>query len=380
MLKDLLKNKGFQVILIIFTGIILRFFFSTFPANYDFESYKIVISILEKGGNVYAETSRYNYGPLWFGILWFLNLLSQYLSLRLLICSILTIADLGIFYILLKKYGLKVAAIFFLNPLCILITGFHQQFDNFAVFLGLLAMVFYSKGTEFRNKFIGLLFLGLSLITKHLLFFFPFWIFFKEKEIKWKVLSLIIPFGFFLMSFIPFLDKGLSGIIENVFFYRSVNNAPFYYIFVPQFWSQLFPITWVFVLLMIILGYFFRKKNYFELVLFYFLMLLSFSPAVFYNYFSWVLASIAIYWNRWFLTFTLLATFLYLLDGYGLGIALLINNAPPQFLYSYYGSRVFDIPILILICGVIWVFYKKDILKFISKNRLFVWFKNKFLI
>jgi len=43
-------------------GIGLRIWVSTFGYNFDFESYAVVASIIDSGGNVYAETHRYNYG------------------------------------------------------------------------------------------------------------------------------------------------------------------------------------------------------------------------------------------------------------------------------------------------------------------------------
>ena len=40
----------------------------TFPGNYDTESYGIVAGIARRGGDVYRETLRYNYSPLWAGV------------------------------------------------------------------------------------------------------------------------------------------------------------------------------------------------------------------------------------------------------------------------------------------------------------------------
>jgi hypothetical protein len=46
-------------------GVGLRIWVSTLGYNFDFESYAVVASIIDSGGNVYAETHRYNYGPVW---------------------------------------------------------------------------------------------------------------------------------------------------------------------------------------------------------------------------------------------------------------------------------------------------------------------------
>lgn len=369
-IKTFFRNKEVLIYLVILAGLVFRFYFATFQSNYDFESYKIVISLLEKGKNVYAETNRYNYGPIWFGILWILNnlasLFNNYdLALRFLVCFVLSSADLGVFLILLKKYDLTTAAVFFLNPLSIFVTGFHQQFDTLAIFFGLLGIFLYSsRNKKESKKYLGLFLVGISLIAKHLLIFFPFWIFFSESNKKWKFLSIIIPYGMFFLSFVPFIQNGGQGILENVFFYKSLSNAPFYYDFIPQFFGKLLNPLYFFIFIMILLGYLLRKRNIWDSFMIYLLSLLTFSPAVFYNYLSWVLVPISVLWNKWFLTFTIVGTYIYLLDGYGLGIKFLIDNAPPQLLYGYYGSRIFDIPILILFCGCIWLFYDKKILGF----------------
>ncbi|MEO8285124.1 MAG: hypothetical protein ABI670_01660 [Chloroflexota bacterium] len=55
-------------------GLILRMLLAAQPMfNFDIESYTIVAGIMRHGGNVYVETDRYNYSPIWFNVL---NILS----------------------------------------------------------------------------------------------------------------------------------------------------------------------------------------------------------------------------------------------------------------------------------------------------------------
>ncbi len=126
--KSILKNS--LCIRVVLVGIFLRFFVMTKGHNFDFESYCIVGKIAGNFGNVYAETYRYNYGPIFFCVLGLLYRISAFTNnptiiFRILIVSILTLADLGIMGFIAKKYSKKKALIFFLNPVSIIITGYH---------------------------------------------------------------------------------------------------------------------------------------------------------------------------------------------------------------------------------------------------------------
>ncbi|MBQ6111682.1 MAG: hypothetical protein IJL01_04735, partial [Synergistaceae bacterium] len=68
------KNNYSKIFWIsVLAGITLRFVLMTLGHNFDFESYCIVGKLAAHGKNIYANTGRYNYGPVWFtllGILW----------------------------------------------------------------------------------------------------------------------------------------------------------------------------------------------------------------------------------------------------------------------------------------------------------------------
>lgn len=66
--KSKINDNGDVFIVICALGIMARFFVMQLGHNYDFESYMIVGDIVSKGGNVYAETYRYNYGFVFFFI------------------------------------------------------------------------------------------------------------------------------------------------------------------------------------------------------------------------------------------------------------------------------------------------------------------------
>lgn len=193
-------------------GFVLRIILSRLGHNYYLESYWIVGEIVVRGGNVYAETHRYNYGPIWFYILglvyWITDILGRGFGFfGLLIAVLLSVVDVGIFYILYKKFGLITASIFFLNPVSIIITGYHRQFDNLAILIALYAIYLLDLGDYNFRKVLFIAFLiGLSITVKHVFFMLPVWLFFAHaiKDLKVKLMILVIPLTVFFVSFVPF--------------------------------------------------------------------------------------------------------------------------------------------------------------------------------
>jgi hypothetical protein len=131
--------------LVVLSGTFIRFLLAySYYGNYDMESYEIVRRIVASGGNVYALTTRYNYTPVWFNILWFLGIINTYLptaSFHFIVRAFLTLVDLASLLLLLliveldkginRRDDLLLCAIFFyLNPVSYLLTGYHGQFEN----------------------------------------------------------------------------------------------------------------------------------------------------------------------------------------------------------------------------------------------------------
>lgn len=214
-------------------GVVLRLWLSTLGHNFDLESYWLVSELVEAGRSVYAETARYNYGPLWFLILKPLREITRLVGVddifhfHVIVATFLTLVDLVITIVLKERYGLKASLFFILNPVSILITGYHSQFDNLAILIGWIGCCHLSRsqGTDMRKLFIGTSLLGLSLATKHVLLFFPFWLWglYAHSSPKARTIILLIPWLTFLLFFVPFLFDTLSvtGIIENVIQYNS---------------------------------------------------------------------------------------------------------------------------------------------------------------
>ena len=199
------KRMIFVLFLYVF-GVIMRYWAMSIGSGFDFESYCIVGDLVCDWKNVYAETTRYNYGPIFFMIqglsytvahIFSMDVLQTY---RVILIGIFTLADFAIAMWLANCYSLKVSLIFFLNPISIVITGFHNQFDNMAIFLALLSCWFYNEEEKISKKdWMFVLMLALSLAMKHIIFILPFWLLVKKFQsedllvMKWaKVLKNVL--------------------------------------------------------------------------------------------------------------------------------------------------------------------------------------------
>lgn len=292
-------NRAMIVGVLLFgVGIMLRYYVMSFGSNFDFESYTIVGELASHGKNIYAETSRYNYAFLFSWIQGFTYFLADLHSFdlfntyRILMVSVLTLADLGIAMWLGNRYSLKLAIIFFLNPISIIITGYHNQFDNIAILFALLSISFHEESEQMQKRdWIAVLFLSLSLLTKHILFMFFAWILFHDglrNKRTWgkRLCYCVIPPLVFLCSFIPYAlqsKAALQGILDNVFFYRSYNNSPLLALFLKPLGYNVKNLPYNFLLyagVLLVWGLFMRKASYEKSILTYFIGMVAFSSAI----------------------------------------------------------------------------------------------------
>lgn len=336
---------------ILLTGISLRMALALHGHNYDVLSYRIVADIMSHGGNVYAQTDRYNYAPVWFLILRTLDLLPSFgldtlVTLRTKIAALLTLADVGIFVFLLQRYDLRTATLFFLNPISIIISGYHNQFDNVAIFVAIISVSTMDKVDQrdvmkIRCRWaLGIAGLGLSLCIKHILFMFPFWLALKEPNWTRKLLIITVPIGIFLISFAPYWRVGHEGIIYNVFQYRSFQNGPLWYAILPHMLYEILPQTGLFIAALALVGIAVRAEKRFDSLLTYLVAVVVFSSSLANQYFAIPLVAISVLWNTQFRIYTFVVTIFLLLHGDGLHIisashgVLNFYGYPTQFFYS----------------------------------------------
>jgi hypothetical protein len=220
----------------IFIGVALRLWVSQLGATEDLITWRLVGDLSLQGKNVYASSDRYSYGPIWFlvmhGLRWF-QIKINYApngqeSLHLLVVIVLSLADALAAVCLYRRNGLGPALFFILNPVLILLTGYHSQLDTLAILFGLLAwMLLESESVSWIACVAAALLLGLSLSIKHVLIFFPLWLAFSNTTFKRPGQRFLVPllvYGLFLSSFIPFASApgAMAGIRNHVFGYSGL--------------------------------------------------------------------------------------------------------------------------------------------------------------
>ena len=330
--------------LCIFAGVAIRFVLMSLGHNFDFDSYCTVGELVAAGKNVYANTHRYNYGPVWFTLLGLFWKISSHFTrnitaFRVLIVSTLTIADFLIARLIAKKAGNFWGAVFFLNPISLIITGYHNQFDNAAVLMGALAVCFIEKScgdsAVKAEDICGTALLSLSLITKHILWAFPLWLLLNTKIItRKKLLYAFVPVILFLLSFAPYWREGADGIIHNVFLYRSYNNFPLFAFGVMNHFGILIPLQEyiclpAFGLLMAAAAYMFRDEDICESFMLYTIVLVCVSSAIANQYVAIpCMAMVLIFLEKSAMYFLMCGVFLLFSNG---GLHL------PLFLHKHYG-------------------------------------------
>ncbi|MCX6791928.1 MAG: hypothetical protein NT149_02730 [Candidatus Gottesmanbacteria bacterium] len=328
-------------------------------ANYDIQSYQIVGKLASEGKNVYEMTSRYNYGPIWFlilGVVYKVSLLfqDQLTAFRLCITIIISIVDVCIAFSLWKIYSKWIAILFILNPISIILTGTHGQFDNLAILVALWAAYLYQNaGYKWndRNRIIGLILLGISVVIKHIFILLPFWWLLKSKNWKSRLVLVAIPFGIFLVSFVPWI-RAYHSIFTNVFLYRSEEDAVLYHMMLP-YQLQVYITKYVFFYIMIALcGIYARRLKILDSLLFYTLAFVVFSYAVANQYFAIPLVFVSAYLS---------------IFGTAYSIVFMLNNLPP--IFGFISPFSFS-SLYVLLFTVITYYVIRHSKYFIRKNML----------
>lgn len=316
----------------------MKFVATRYGPTFDYESYGIVADIVNAGGNVYAETTRYNYGPIWFLLLG--GLRSAFGSgFRMAIVALLSLADAGIGALLWRARRHFAAALFLLSMVSVYVTGVHNQFDNLAVALALGALALMDAGVVGgRHRrwphWVGVVLLGVSITLKHVFVFFPVWLLFAKGNWRTRICSAALPLVLFGASFLPYaglvratgelgwrrvaaelagnagggtgeegedvasakLLASAKGIRDHVFLYRSDVGGQFHEFFVPAGIRRNVPSILLWAGLLACLGWMAREKSWFEKGLIYSLGMFVLSTAVTRQYYAIPAAAAAAYW------------------------------------------------------------------------------------
>jgi hypothetical protein len=350
-MKDTRLNWLFFVVLA--AGIAARLFVATLGHDYDFDSW-VINAKLPMWGNVYAATYRYNFAPAWYLILHVLYILSGHnpAAFRYFVPGFLSLADAGIFYILWRKFGKLAGCWFFLNPISIIISGYQNNFDNIAIFAGLLAAFLIRDEFEkplSRQTILGLVLLGISLVLKHVFFAFPFWLAVKQRGFGQKLLVILIPVGIFFLSFVPYWPGGKDEIIQNVFLYRSYTTNFFYHMMLPQFAQFMFSSQAVWFFCMVIFAFIYRQKGTLETMFLYTCVMVATPPANINEYLAIPLCFVSTHLNLFTILYTFFGSVHELVDYNGLRLTQIGT------------TFCLDMAVYMLFLALLWVSWKQEI-------------------
>jgi hypothetical protein len=219
-----LLHSPLVFVFIFCVGLTARWCFIQLPGNYDQASYRIVADIMANHGNIYAETTRYNYSPLWAFFLQGMAAIAVRIdtSLEVVVRCILSVIDCLNALLLGAIFRRRlVSFLYLLNPVAILLVGYHGQFETLAAFPLLLAILLIL--TKPRLIWLFWLLATFTLLIKHI-FLFHLWVAFVAVAKTWRGATLFMVLSLFvwLASFLPYLPEGFGGIVQNVLLYRGI--------------------------------------------------------------------------------------------------------------------------------------------------------------
>ncbi|MGA2324553.1 MAG: hypothetical protein ABSG22_11995 [Sedimentisphaerales bacterium] len=232
------KTKtAIMVAMVILAGTLIRLILAKVVfGNFDMQSYETVVGILNEGGNVYAKTARYNYSPVWFMVLLALKQIQLafdipfYFVVRTFLCCVdlLTLGVLLFIANIRKLPPVRTAIFFYLSPVSFLVTGYHGQFENFAMLMVLIGILMYLRFTARPVLGTALLWLFATagMIVKHNVFYeLVICLQSSIKRYSIKLFLFAVSVVIFLLLFVPYWKTGSKGIIEHAFKYGSYSGV-----------------------------------------------------------------------------------------------------------------------------------------------------------
>ena len=190
--------------------------------NYDLQSYLQVGELTLKGVNIYPDVANLHHPYLPFFL--YVEALAVYFGQSKIIVITLIkviniIFDLGILQLiyLLSKKNLKTCFLYAINPVTILITTLHGQFDVIPVFFILLTIYLLNK----KQELLSVLSFSFAVFTKTwpILFLIPI-----VRRIKSKKLIFLIIFfpALFIFIYIWLFKSSLFNISKTLIYYQGL--------------------------------------------------------------------------------------------------------------------------------------------------------------
>lgn len=207
--------------IVLLVALVLRLAFVLHPGNFDARSYEIVAGIMARGGNVYAETTRYNYSPVWAFTLAGLDSVRGPLPLHVVVRIFISLVDVGNAALLMRIADKRAGMLYALNPGAVILAGLHGQFEALAILPILIGL--------WRGGMWGYV---AGIVIKHNVLFmaWPLAVGYKSNFRK-VVLIMVVGVAALCLTLLPFIEAGVEGILNNLLRYRPppwpVQYAPY---------------------------------------------------------------------------------------------------------------------------------------------------------
>ena len=355
------RPSAYLVVSAIILGFAARLASAAVGDNYDMQSWWIVSEAVLRGEPVYSATHRYNYGPLWAYIIGALRGVASYLGsdtithLHLLLTALLSLVDLALAAILYRVASPWAGVVFFLNPISIAVTGYHIQFDNFAILLGLCAWAIFCRASTVRSTLLATILFGASLSLKHVFSLYIGWLPFitSVRSLRARTTFAVGAVCVFLASFSPWFAEpaAWSGIKLNVFGYVSTEGhslTSFLSSIVPGLSPRL-----AFIVLTVIAGAAVARRRTLHSVApyLYLITLTALSSGMARNYLAIPVVGVLLFrWSRFAVIYLCVATCCFFTVNSPLGVSEVIAPLLSTELITYELAQVTLVALLIAVC------------------------------
>jgi len=340
------RSQG-QILAVLVLGVAARLYVSTLGYTQDLNYTQSWVLQYHAGGRAALLANTIQMSTVPIAPFVFVALSHLPCSFRTSLAVFLTLIDAAVAGLLWWSVGGVAAALFFLNPISIIISGYQRVTDNVALLFGFAAALTWDR----RRPFSAALLLGGSLLWKHDLVLLPVWLALKpwpaspcqrdqgesagclatpsRHRVSWlsgaslsqAILCFVIPYALWLAG-LALYDPTLR-IVTHMVNYRSTANAPLWFAFGVSNLMGRVPWLWLFLGAMLLCGLRYRRCTAVEAFAVYCCCLVAFSTALANHYLAIPLAGLAIGWNRWAAAYTFVGTVFELSSDQGLHIGLL---------------------------------------------------------
>lgn len=228
-------RRGIVFICILLLGFVFRVYLATGSYNVDLKWFIVASELFQKNiFQFYSHLPSYIYPPLWYFVCGLLGTIAQAIEgvsfefVERVFLSFVDLALLGGLLKLARRRGLSLlwtAALFFLNPVSVILTGHHGQFDALPLLFVVWAIVVLenTKRTRSTNQILAFILLTGALLFKQSILFQVFTVFLAFHKNRFVGIVLTIFSVFFLgLSFVPFLPDAMSVITSTANQYAGI--------------------------------------------------------------------------------------------------------------------------------------------------------------